>query len=173
MVKKLANNDNVEQFVENICKIIITNERKVIKEQDLLKICPESVNFDVIISNVYNNLKKIGFELVKTTFLEEKYYILTTDGKDRDLSPTHYGILALIIALNNELGENLNYFELKNILKEVWENVEFLLDNKYLAQIKTGGQKIIKLTPLGKGVLKNLISEIDLKKFFNLFVTKD
>lgn len=162
-------NEEIDKLVEKVCKIIITNEKKVTKEEDLREICSDIENFDDIISRVYENLNKIGFELVKTTFLEEKYYILTTEGKDRNLSPTLYGLLALIIALNNELGENLNFFELKNILKDMWENVEFLIENRYLALIKSGGQKLIKLTPLGKGVLKNVISEIDLKNFLDVF----
>lgn len=167
------NLNNANDLVKKICKIILTNEKKMIKEKDLIEICLNSGNFDKIIKEVYNNLRNIGFELVKTSYLEEKYYILTTEGKEKILSPVHYGILSLIVALNNELGENLNYFELKNIFANVWENVEYLIKHNYLTQIKSKDHNLIKITPIGKGVLKNMISEINLKKILEIFNIKD
>lgn len=163
------NTNNIDNLARKFCKIFLINEKKMIRERDLIEMCLNPDNFDNIIKKVHNNLKNIGFELVKTSFLEEKYYILTTEGKEKALSPIHYGILALIVALNNEIGENLNYFELKNILKDVWENVEYLIKNNYLTQIKTRDHHLIKITPIGKGVLKNIISEINLKKLLEIF----
>ncbi|MCK4281693.1 MAG: hypothetical protein KAX10_06235 [Candidatus Lokiarchaeota archaeon] len=164
-----TNTNKNDNLVKKISKIILINEKKMIRERDLIEMCSNLENFNDIIKKVHNNLKNIGFELVKTSYLEEKYYILTTEGKEKALSPIHYGILAIIIALNNEIGENLNYFELKNILKDVWENVEYLIKNNYLAQIKSRDYHLIKITPIGKGVLKNIISEINLKKILELF----
>ena len=45
----------------------------------------------------------------------------------------------------------------------------FLIKNNYLAQIKSRDYHLIKITPIGKGVLKNIISEINLKKILEIF----
>ncbi|MCK4286029.1 MAG: hypothetical protein KAX18_07490, partial [Candidatus Lokiarchaeota archaeon] len=104
--------ENIEEVVRNITKIILTNPQKMIREEDL-KNLSKNFNFDTVISDIYVKLKTIGFELIKTTFLEQKFYILTSEGKDDNVTPSQYGTLALIIALSKEVDENIKIEDLK------------------------------------------------------------
>ena len=91
--------ENINQIVRNITKLILTNQQKMVREEDLKNLC-EGSNFDQIINEVYLNLKKVGFELITTKFLDQKYYVLTSEGKDDNITPSQYGTLALIVALS-------------------------------------------------------------------------
>ncbi len=60
----------------------------------------------------------------------------------------------------------------KEIFKEVWAaDVEFLIENDYLRKIED--LDIIKITPLGKAILKNIIQDINLKNLLNAFKGKE
>lgn len=159
--------ENTEEVVRKITKIILTNPQKMIREEDLKNLSKE-LNFDIIMSEIYVNLQNIGFELIKTTFLEQKFYILTSGGKDDNITPSQYGTLALIIALSKEVDENLKIEDLKEIFDEIWDtNIQFLIDNDYLRKFEEIG--IIKVAPLGKAIMKNLIGNIQLKNLLELF----
>ncbi len=163
-------NDNNSEIVKNITKIILINPQKVIREEDLRNLSRE-FNFDQIMSDVYFNLKNVGFELIKTKFLDQQFYILTSDGKDDNITPSQYGILALIIALSKEVDENIKIEDLKDIFVELWDSdVQFLIDNNYLRKFDEVG--IIKVTPMGKATMKNVIKELQLKNLINLFENK-
>ncbi|MHA1294768.1 MAG: hypothetical protein ACTSQJ_19185, partial [Promethearchaeota archaeon] len=86
-----------DDIVKKITKIILTNKQKMIREDDLRNLCSDSLDFNQIISDVYISLKNIGFELITSKFLDNKYYVLTANGKDDNISPSQYGTLALII----------------------------------------------------------------------------
>jgi len=161
---------NLEEIVKNIAKIILTSPQKMIREEDLL-ILTKNLDFEQVISAVYSNLKNVGFEFIKSRFLDQNYYILTSEGKDDRVTPSQYGTLALILALSKELDENLDLNDLKDIFKEVWNtDMKFLIENDYLRKIND--QNILRITPLGKALLKNIIKDIELKNLLEAFKRK-
>jgi len=166
-VKIIMETESIEEVVRKITKIIVTNPQKMIREEDLKNLSKE-LNFEVIMSEIYVNLQNIGFELIKTTFLEQKFYILTSGGKDDNVTPSQYGTLALIIALGKEVDENIKIEDLKEIFTEIWDtDIQFLIDNDYLRKFEELG--IIKVAPLGKAIMKNIIGDINLKNLLELF----
>ena len=161
---------NFEDVVRNIAKIILTSPQKMIREEDLLNLS-KNFDFEEVISAVYSNLKNVGFEFIKSRFLDQNYYILTSEGKDDRVTPSQYGTLALILALSKELDENLDINDLKDIFKEVWNaDMKFLIENDYVRKIED--QNILKITPLGKALLKNIAKDIELKNLLEAFKRK-
>jgi len=161
---------NFEDRVKNLAKIILTSPQKMIREEDLLNLT-KNFDFDEVISAVYSNLKNVGFEFIKSRFLDQNYYILTSEGKDDRVTPSQYGTLALILALSKELDENLDLDDLKDIFKEVWNaDMKFLIENDYVRKIED--QNILKITPLGKALLKNIGKDIELKNLLEAFKRK-
>lgn len=162
---------NFEEAIKSITKIILTSPQKMIREEDLRNLS-KNFDFEQIISTVYLNLKKIGFEFIKSNFLDQTFYVLTSEGKDDSITPSQYGTLALILALSKEVDENIKISDLKEIFKEVWaSDVEFLIENDYLRKIEE--LDIIKITPLGKAILKNIIHDLNLKNLLNAFKGKE
>ncbi|MFX1571306.1 MAG: hypothetical protein ACFFB0_01020 [Promethearchaeota archaeon] len=156
-----------KEIIKTITKMILTNPQKIIREEDLKNLSKE-LNFEQVMSEVYVNLKSIGFELIKTKFLEQTFYILTSEGKDDDVTPSQYGVLALIVAFSKELDDNMKIEDLKEIFANVWDtDIQFLLDNDYLRKFEDLG--IIKVAPLGKATMKNIIKEIKLKNLISIF----
>lgn len=156
-----------EDTVREITKIVLTSPQKMIRKEDLVNLS-RGFDFEKIISDVYLNLTKIGFELISSNFLGHKYYILTSEGKDDKISPSQYGTLALIIALSREVDENININDLKEIFFEVWEmDIKFLIEHNYLR--KDDSLNILKVTPLGKALLKDIIDDLELKSLINIF----
>ena len=167
MNRLTINSDEISETVKNITKLILTNPQKVIREADL-KNLSQNFNFEEIMSQVYMNLRNVGLELIKTKFLEQQFYILTSEGKDDNITPSQYGTLALIIALSKEVDENIKIDDLKEIFADVWEtDIHFLIDNDYIRKFDELG--IIKISPLGKAIMKNVIMDIELKNLLNLF----
>lgn len=161
--------ENFNQIVRKITKLILTNQQKMLRDEDLKNLC-EGSNFDQIINEVYLNLKKVGFELITTKFLDQKYFVLTSEGKDDNITPSQYGTLALIVALSKEVDENIKVDDLKEIFSEVWtSDVKFLIENDYLRKISIGDLELVKITPLGKAALKNIIQNIQLKNLLEVF----
>jgi predicted transcriptional regulator len=161
---------NFEEIVKNIAKIVLTSPQKMIREEDLL-ILTKNLDFEQVISAVYSNLKNVGFEFIKSKFLDQNYYVLTSEGKDDRVTPSQYGTLVLILALSKELDDNLDVNDLKDIFKEVWStDMKFLIENDYLRKIED--QNILKITPLGKALLKNIIKDIELKNLLETFKRK-
>lgn len=159
--------ENIEEVIRNITKIILTNPQKMIREEDL-KNLSKNFNFNTVMSEIYVKLQSIGFELIKTTFLEQKFYILTSEGKDDNVTPSQYGTLALIVALSKEIDDNIKIEDLKEIFADTWDSdIQFLIDNDYLRRFNDLG--IIKVAPLGKAIMKNIIGDIQLKNLLELF----
>lgn len=168
-----VNMENVtfEEVVKKIAKIVLTSPQKMIREEDL-RIISKDFEFEEIISAVYLNLKNIGFEFIKSKFLDQVYYVLTSEGKDDSITPSQYGTLALILALSKELDENLEINDLEEIFKVVWtSDVEFLIKNDYLRRFED--QNILRITPLGKALLKNILQDLDLKNLLEVFTAKN
>ena len=161
---------NLEEIVKNIAKIILTSPQKMIREEDLL-ILTKNLDFEQVISAVYSSLRNVGFEFIKSKFLDQNYYILTSEGKDDRVTPSQYGTLVLILALSKELDDNLDLNDLKDIFKEVWNtDMKFLIENDYLRKI--GDQNLLRITPLGKALLKNIIKDLELKTLLEAFKRK-
>ena len=162
--------DSREEFVKRIATLILTNQQKMIREADLKNLYdrPLDLDFDSIFNDAHELLNKVGFELIKTKFQDQIYYVLTSDGKDDNITPSQYGILALIIALSKEVDENIKIEDMKEIFDELWAtDVQFLIDNDYLRKFDELG--IIKVAPLGKAIMKNVVREMQLKNLLDLF----
>ncbi|MHA1883412.1 MAG: hypothetical protein ACXAAI_15555 [Promethearchaeota archaeon] len=158
---------NFEEVVKNITKLILTNPQKMIREDDL-KTLSRDVDFEQVIAEVYANLQNIGFELITTRFLDQQFYILTSEGKDDDITPSQYGTLALIVALSKEIDENIKIEDLKEIFADVWDtDIQFLIESDYIRDFEELG--IIKVAPLGKAIMKNIIMDLNLKNLLDLF----
>ena len=158
---------NIEEVIRNITRIILTNPQKMIREEDIRNLCKD-FEFNNIISKVYLDLKKVGFELITSKFLDQNYYILTSYGKDDNITPSQYGTLALILALSKEVDENIKINDLKEIFGNVWNSdIKFLIDNDYIREFENLG--IIKVTPLGKALLKNIVQDLQLKNLLRIF----
>jgi len=171
MMRVNMENETFEEVVKNIAKIVLTSPQKMIREEDL-RIISKNFEFEEIISAVYLNLKKIGFEFIKSKFLDQIYYVLTSEGKDDSITPSQYGTLALILALSKEIDENLEINDIEEIFKDVWtSDVEFLIKNDYLRRIED--QNILRITPLGKALFKNVLQDLDLKNLLEAFATKN
>ncbi len=171
MMRVNMENVTFDEVVKNIAKIVLTSPQKMIREEDL-RIISKDFEFEEIISAVYLNLKNIGFEFIKSKFLDQVYYVLTSEGKDDSITPSQYGTLALILALSKELDENLEINDLEEIFKVVWtSDVEFLIKNDYLRRFED--QNILRITPLGKALLKNILKDLDLKNLLEVFTAKN
>jgi len=158
---------NIKELLKNLTKFILLNPQKMIREDDL-KNLSKNFNFKEVMSEIYMNLKNIGFELIKTKFLEQQFYILTSEGKDDSITPSQYGALALIIALSKEIDGNIKLSELKEIFNEVWDtDIQTLIDRDYLRKFDELG--IVKVAPLGKAIMKEIINDIKLNKFLDIF----
>jgi len=165
----MTESSKYEEIVKNISRLILTNQKKMIREEDLRNLC-ENFDFEQIINEIYVNLRNLGFDLIKTKFLEQNYYVLTIGGKDDDITPSQYGTLALILALSKEIDENIKISDLKEIFSKVWDtDIKFLIENDYLRKIDIDGLDIVKITPLGKAILKNIIHTLQLKNLLDIF----
>ncbi len=171
MMRVNMENVTFKEVVKNIAKIVLTSPQKMIREEDL-RIISKDFEFEEIISAVYLNLKNIGFEFIKSKFLDQIYYVLTSEGKDDSITPSQYGTLALILALSKEIDENLEINDLEEIFKVVWtSDVEFLIKNDYLRRFED--QNILRITPVGKALLKNVLQDLDLKNLLEAFTAKN
>ncbi len=162
--------DNHEEFVKRISKLILTTPQKMIREADLKNLYdrPLDLDFDTVFNDAYELLNKVGFELIKTHFQDQIYYVLTSEGKDDNITPSQYGILALILALSKEIDENIKINDLKEIFKGSWDtDIQFLIQNDYLRKFDELG--IVKVTPLGKAVMKNIFKDLNLRDLLNVF----
>ncbi len=163
---------DLSNTVKSISRVILTSRQKMIMENDLITLAGEQ-DFNTVISLVYENLKNLGFDLVKTKFLEHTYYILTTEGISDDLTSSQYGVLSLILALSKELDDNLRIEDLKSIVSDMWESdVEKLIQLDYIRKLDIEGYEVIRLTPLGKAVMKNVINDLKLDSLLNILEEK-
>jgi chromosome segregation and condensation protein ScpB len=162
-------NKKFEENVKKITRLILTNEQKMIREEDLINMCDDSLDFSRVINKIYENLKQVGLELIITNYLEEKYYILTSEGKEDKISPSQYGTLALLGALSKEVDENLKLSDVKEIFSRVWDSdIHFLLENDYIRKVSINDLQMIKIAPLGKALLKNILPDLKLQNLLKV-----
>ena len=169
-MNEIMENNIFGETTRKIARLILNNQQKMIRKDDLKNLCG-LLDFDEVFTEVDKNLSKLGFDLFSTSFLGQEYYVLTSEGKDDSITPSQYGILALIIALSKEVDENIKTEVLREIFSELWDSdVQFLIDNDYLRKFDEVG--IIKVTPMGKATMKNVIKDLQLKNLINLFENK-
>ena len=76
--------------------------------------------------------------------------------------------MAIIATLGKDLEEVIPIKDVKEIFKEIWDtDIKFLIDNDYIR--KNEELKIIRLSPLGKAVLKNIYKDLRLDNLIKIF----
>jgi len=156
-----------EILLQQISRLIIQNKKKIVNERDIINLCSDEEEYKKMIPVLVQNFKLIGFSLIRTTFQGKRYFVLTTPGKDDAISPSMYGTLGLIIALNNEVGRDIELTKIKQIFKELWDEVEELITHNYLQISKDKGTDILTITPIGKAAFKNILRELNLPKILS------
>jgi hypothetical protein len=157
-------NDEYERKIKKISKILLESSNKMIKERDLATYIQDEQLFNEMIEDLNSRFEKIGYEIIKTNFINEIYYILTSEGIDKNLTPQMYGILAIIIGLNKEMNSNLTIEESKEIFSNVWEEITFLKENDYLIEYSIDNTNYLIPTPTAKVIFRNFLSDLDLDK---------
>ncbi|MHA1803736.1 MAG: hypothetical protein ACTSU4_04300 [Promethearchaeota archaeon] len=164
------NQDDLSEIVKTLSKFLLQNQALMAREEDLKNLYPNESEFPQVISLLYEKFKEIGIELITSKFHGEKYYILTMEGKDKEISPEQYGILALLIAYSKEFDENMNLKDVKEIFSDVWEtDIQFLINKDYMRISKLQDLEMIEITPLGKALLKNIVKDLQLKNLLEIF----
>ena len=153
-----------EVLLQQISRLIIQNKKKIVNERDIINLCSNDEEYKEIIPILVQNFKLIGFSLIRTTFQGKRYFVLTTPGKDDIISPSMYGTLGLIIALYNEVGREIELSNIKQIFKELWNEVEELITHNYLQISKDKGSETVSITPIGKAAFKNILKDLNLPK---------
>lgn len=153
-----------EILLQQISRLIIQNKKKIVNERDIINLCSDEEEYKRIIPVLVHNFKLIGFSLIRTTFQGKRYFVLTTPGKDDIVSPSMYGTLGLIIALYNDVGREIELIKIKQIFKELWDEIEELITHNYLQISKDKGTDILTITPIGKAAFKNILKELNLPK---------
>ena len=60
--------------------------------------------------------------------------------------------------------------DLKEIFSETWDiDISILMENDYLKIIEADDIDIVKVTPLGKALFKDLIADLHLKNLLDVF----
>jgi hypothetical protein len=157
-----------ENLFKRISQIVLQSDSQMIKEENIRNLCPDEEEFQEIISTLLKSLKTMGFSLIRTTYENERYFVITIPGKDSDISPSMYGVMGLILSVYNELGKDMELDEIKKIFKENWEDIESLVEIEYLKIEKVDNIQILKITPLGKAAFKNVLKELKIKNIIDL-----
>jgi hypothetical protein len=156
--------DNNEK-ISKICRLILQNEKKMTKELDIINLCTNSEELEELLPEIVARFEQIGFNLVRSKYRNEKYYVLTGIGKDDQISPKMYGALGLIIAYFNELGEEQPVTELKVIFAEIWDEITQLINLNYLQIFPGMKGEMLVITPLAKACFRSVLKELDFKKY--------
>ena len=158
----------IETDITRLSQYILQNKLGMIREQDLQNLCASVEEFVQIIPKLIENFRNIGLSLARTTFKGEKYFVLTSPGKDPSISPSMYGTLALILSMYTELGVlNMPHKEIKKLFQEVWSDVELLIDVNYLQVDSTQQEDQLLITPLGKAAFKNIAKNLKFKELID------
>ncbi len=159
--------ENQEAKIKRICKLLLESKDRMIKEKELLALVQNNeVQFQNLISEVYSRFEQIGYELIRTTFMEESYYLLATSGMDKDLTPQMYGILGLIFSFQKEFTRDLMMDEAREIFDDLWQEMTFLQEKGYLQEQNVHNESYLIITPIGKVLFKDILSEIALDAIF-------
>jgi len=157
-----------EDKIQLFSRILLENNARMSREQDLKNLCESEEEYETIIPELVKRFTSLGISLVRTQFHGERYYVLTTPGKDDIMTPNMYATLGLLIALYNDVGADIPFSQVQDIFKEVWGDIEALLKVNYLERTNIHERDLLEITPLGKGAFKNVIKSLELKEFFDL-----
>ncbi|WP_371806571.1 hypothetical protein [Candidatus Lokiarchaeum ossiferum] len=157
-----------EQLTARLSRILLQNQTGMVKEQDVRNLCSSNEEYSQIIPQLVSDFKNLGLSLIRTKFQGDRYFVVTTPGKDSRITPSMYGTMALLIATANEIGNDLDVAKMKKIFKNVWSDVESLITLEYLSLQETKGGEKIEITPIGKGAFKNIMKDLNLKTVSNL-----
>lgn len=156
--------ENYEVKLKKLARIFLESEKKMIRRDDLLAYVHDAEILDSMISDLLERFEPLGYEMIRTKYLNDVYYVLTSSGVDKNLTPTMYGALAILLALNREFGKDLQYLKAKELFIEIWDQIEFLIENNYLDKITIKGEDYVVLTPVGKAMFKNVIANINIEQ---------
>ena len=163
----MSTNENIEKMTT----FILQNPKGMIKEGDLRNFFDSDEAFQEIVPEIAKRFQAIGLSLVRTNYMNEKYFVLSTLGKDESISPSMYGALSLLAALYNELGTEMDIISVKQLMKDIWGEIEQLIAVNYLQSVIEKGKEWLKITPIGKSALKNILKELNLKKILEIYET--
>ncbi|TFG20652.1 MAG: hypothetical protein EU530_02460 [Promethearchaeota archaeon] len=156
-------NKNQESKIKRICRLLLESQEKTIKEKDLLILVENDEGlFQEIIGEVYSRFEEIGYELIRTSFMDEAYYLLASSGMDKNLTPQMYGILGLIFSFQKEFSRDISLPEAKEIFTSQWQEISFLQEKGYLQEHTLQKETYLLITPIGKVIFKDIISNIAL-----------
>ena len=156
--------------ISRLSQFILQNKLGMIREQDLQNLCASPEEFVQIIPQLIKNFQAIGLSLARTTFKGEKYFVLTSPGKDSSISPSMYGTLALILTLFNEIGTlttGIPLEQMRKLFHEVWSDVEQLMNANYLQVDPALHEEHLLITPLGKAAFKNIAKNLNFKELID------
>ncbi len=155
--------ENQESKIKRICRLLLESQEKTIKEKDLLILVENDEGlFQEIIGEVYSRFEEIGYELIRTSFMDESYYLLASSGMDKNLTPQMYGILGLIFSFQKEFSRDISLPEAKEIFASQWQEISFLQEMGYLQEHILQKETYLLITPIGKVIFKDIISNIAL-----------
>jgi len=150
-----------EANIRRICKILLESQDRMIKKKDLLSFAQYNEDlFQELISKVNSRFEQIGYELIRTTFMEEIFYLLSSSGMDKNLTPQMYGILGLIFSFQKEFSRDLTMEEAKKIFTSQWEEISFLLEKGYLQEYTIKNDSYLLISPVAKVIFKDILSEL-------------
>lgn len=164
--------EEYEKKIKKISQLLIETPEHIVKEKDLILFVQDSNVLEEIMSDLVIRFEKIGYEIIKTRFMNDVIYLLATEGIDKKLTPQMYGILAIIIGLNKDIGSELKTSDAKNIFTDVWSEVEFLIENKYLNELKIENESYLVTSPMSKVLFKNFINDISFEKISEILKLK-
>lgn len=164
--------EEYEKKIKKISQLLIESPEHMVKEKDLILFVQDSNLFEEIMGDLVIRFEKIGYDIIKTKFMNENIYLLATEGMDKKLTPQMYGILAIIIGLNKDIGTELKFSDAKTIFSDVWNEIEFLIENKYLSEIKIENESYLITSPISKVLFKNFINDISFEKISEILKLK-
>jgi hypothetical protein len=161
-------NEIQEAYIKRVCRLLLESPEKMIKEKALLSLVQNDEDFfQELIGEVNSRFGQIGYELIRTTFMEENFYLLASSGMDKNLTPQMYGILGLIFSFQKEFNRDLTMEEAQKLFSSQWQEISFLLDKGYLLNHSLNKEPYLLITPIGKVLFKDLLSEISLDTILN------
>lgn len=112
----------------------------------------------------FNSLIKFGLSILVISYLISIPFGLV-DKKDRRISPTELGLIAIIFLLNSDLIERITKFKFNN------EGIDVeLVERKQTANLIVNQKEIRALVFLGETQLENEVKDKKLKDFFSLLL---
>lgn len=159
-----------ETNISRLSQFVLQNKLGMIREQDLQNLYPSAEEFVQTIPELVKNFRAIGLSLIRTTFKGEKYFVLTSPGKDPSISPNMYGTLALILTMFQEIGvtaTGMPLGQMRKLFQEVWGDVEQLISANYLQLDSAQKEEYLFITPIGKAAFKNIAKNLKFKELID------